>query len=169
MTKRKVGWLVMLAVGLLGIGGCVAKEPETVGLTGIAYNYSDETIAFVNIGGKNIARGLDESANGGVKGGSGMCCFDLPVGARTVEVEITFWDQTKFHTTAQIEKWWPDLAHYGVVHILPGRKVVMQVTPSYPAPRKDLLEIRQQELGLEKKLLFRSWSSGPIERIDGKQ
>jgi hypothetical protein len=168
MTKRKYRWLLVLTSCLVGVVGCVAKEPDTVSLTGIVYNYSSETIAFVKVDGKDIARGLDETPNGGVKGGSGMCCFELPVNAQVVDVEITLWNKVKFRTPASIEKWWPDLAHYGVVHILPGRKVVMQVTPSYPAPRKDLLELRQQELGLEKKVLFRAWSSGPIERVDGK-
>ena len=110
---------------------------------------------------------MGKVAPGDVSGGGVMCCFRLPENAKEAEVEIQS-SSGDYKTTAQIEKWWPDLAHYGVVHILPGRKVVMQVTPSAPRPRKDLLEKRQEELGLEKKVLFDYWSAGPIERIDGK-
>jgi hypothetical protein len=97
-----------------------------------------------------------------------MCCFSLPLGAKEIVVELEPSLSDGYKTTAQIEKWWPDLAHYGVVHILPGRKVVMQVTPSAPSPRKDLLEAQQRALGIEVKTLFRIWDAGPIERIDGK-
>ena len=98
-----------------------------------------------------------------------MCCFKLPIDSDTAELEIVIWDGTQYTTTARIEKWWPDLARYGVVHILPGRKVVMQVTPSAPRPRKDLLEARQAELGMKKQVLFDYWSAGPIERADDKE
>lgn len=160
---------ILLATALIGTTGCSAREPAAVSLTGIVYNYSDETIAFVRVNGKEVARGLDETPNGGVKGGSGMCCFILSESSQAAAIEVILWDKSKYQTTATIEKWWPDLAHYGVVHILPGRKIVMQITPSAPRPRKDLLEARQKELGLEPKITFDYWSAGPIERIDGKQ
>lgn len=167
MTKRKYRWLLVLTSCLVGVVGCVAKEPETVGLTGIVYNYSPDSLATVKVNGKTAGSVIYKAQNGDVSGGSGMCCFDLPVGAREAEIVVES-SGGVYKTTASIEKWWSDLAHYGVVHILPGRKVVMQVTPSAPRPRKDLLEARQKELGIEKKVLFDYWSAGPIERIDGK-
>ncbi|MDR1995321.1 hypothetical protein [Azonexus sp.] len=160
--------LILLTATLAGVTACSAREPATVSLTGIVYNYSQDSIASVTINGKSAGSVIVKTENGGVSGGSGVCCFDLPIGAKQVDVMIQS-SGGDYKTTATIEKWWPDLAHYGVVHILPGRKVVMQVTPSYPAPRKDLLEAQQQELGMEKKVLFDIWSSGPRERIDGKQ
>lgn len=165
--KRHI-YLLLAMAAFVSASGCEAKKPETVSLTGIVYNYSQDTIATVKINGKSAGSVIVKTENGGVSGGSGMCCFDLPIDAKQVDVMVQS-SGGDYKITAIIEKWWPDLAHYGVVHILPGRKVVMQVTPSYPAPRKDLLEARQQELGMEKKVLFRSWSAGPIERIDGKQ
>ena len=158
-----------ICTALLGLcmAGCNAKEPATVSLSGIVYNYSQEALIAVYIDGKDIGS-MDDVKPGGVTSGGTICCFKLPAKATEVEVEVKLPKGQGYKTIAQIEKWWPDLAHYGVVHILPGRKVVMQVTPSAPRPRKDLLEKRQEELGLEKKVLFDYWSAGPIERIDGK-
>lgn len=165
--KRNIH-LLLAAAAFVGLSGCEAKKPEIVSLTGIVYNYSQDTIATVKINGKSAGSVIAKTEIGGVSGGSGMCCFDLSIGAKQVDVIVQS-SGGDYKITATIEKWWPDLAHYGVVHILPGRKVVMQVTPSYPAPRKDLLEAQQQELGMERKILFKTWSAGPIERIDGKQ
>jgi len=167
MTKR-FAYLIALTVFFLG-SACTAKEPEMVSLTGIVYNYSQEGYVSVKINGKSAGATAKKVEMGDVSGGGGVCCFNLAIGAQEVEIELEPSVSDGFKTTATIEKWWPDLAHYGVVHILPGRKVVMQVTPSAPRPRKDLLEARQKELGLEKKVLFDYWSAGPIERIDGKQ
>jgi len=161
------GALFFLFVSL-GVAGCSAREPQMVnGLTGIVYNYTTDSYATVRIGGKTVGTTLQRAKAGDVTGGGGMCCFNLPLGATEVEVVLES-SGGDYKTTAQIEKWWPDLAHYGVVHILPGRKIVMQVTPSAPSPRKDLLEAQQRALGMEVKTLFTIWDGGPIERVDGK-
>lgn len=165
---KRIFYRLIVGLGVLfGIAGCDAGEPKTVGLTGIVYNYSDETLISVSINNQGIGS-MDEVVPGDVTSGGFICCFSIPLDAKEVEVAVKLPKGQSYKTTAQIEKWWPDLAHYGVVHILPGRKVVMQVTPSAPEPRKDLLEKRQEELGMEKKVLFDIWSAGPIERIDGK-
>lgn len=161
--------MLFAAAVLIGTSGCEAKKPETVSLTGVVYNYSQEGYVSIKINGKSVGTTVRKIEIGGVSGGSGMCCFELPIGAKQIEVELEPSLSDGYKTTAIIEKWWPDLAHYGVIHILPGRKIVMQVTPSAPRPRKDLLEVRQKELGLEPKITFDYWSAGPIERINGKQ
>ena len=162
--RRTIGALVLT----LGISACGAGEPKSVGLTGVAYNYSQESFAWVKVNGKTVGTALEAVVPGAVGGGS-MCCFMLPVGTKQVEVYFEPAEGDGYTLTATIEKWWPDLAHYGVVHILPGRKVVMQVTPSAPLPRKDLLEAQQRALGLPVGTLFQMWSAGPRERIDGKE
>ena len=141
---------------------------QQVSLTGIVYNYSEDALVYVRVNGQGVGRASDAKP-GGVMGGGGMCCFELPVGAKQVDVQVKPAGLDPYTTTATIEKWWPDLAHYGVVHVLPGHKVVMQVTPSAPSPRKDLLEAQQRALGLPVEVKFRMWSAGPIERIDGKE
>uniref|UniRef100_Q47E26 DUF3304 domain-containing protein n=1 Tax=Dechloromonas aromatica (strain RCB) TaxID=159087 RepID=Q47E26_DECAR len=151
----------------LCLAGCQAREPATVGLSGIVYNYSQDALIAVYIDGKDIGS-MDDVKPGEVTSGGTICCFKLPANATEVEVEVKLPKGQGYKTIAKIEKWWPDLAHYGVVHILPGRKVVMQVTPSAPSPRKDLLEAQQRALGMEVKTLFKIWDGGPIERIDGK-
>ena len=138
-------------------------------LTGMVYNYSQEGYAWVKVNGVTAGSVLKKVAPGGVSGGASICCFELPVGATQVEVQVEPSIGEGFTTTATIEKWWPDLAHYGVVHILPGRKVVMEVTPSAPLPRKDLLEAQQKAQGLPVKVNFQIWAAGPIERTDGKK
>lgn len=177
MTKAKpisaaARWLrrwVGLTVLAVSASGCMASGPKSVGLTGIVYNYSEEGYSSVRIDGQMIGSRAPKVEPGNVSGGGSTCCFDLPVGVNEIEIFLKPSLSDGFTTTARIEKWWPDLAHYAVVHILPGRKVVMQVTPSAPLPRKDLLEAQQRALGQEEKVLFRMWSAGPIERIDGKK
>lgn len=165
-ARIKVVWIT--ATLLATLSACSAVEPPQVSLTGIVYNYSEESIVDVRINGQGVGS-ADKAKPGGVMGGGGMCCFELPVGTKQIEVRLEPAIGDGFTTTATVEKWWPDLAHYGVVHVLPGRKVVMQVTPSAPSPRKDLLEAQQRALGLPVEVKFRMWSAGPIERIDGKE
>ena len=161
--------MFMALILSVGISACGAGEPQSVGLTEIAYNYSQESFAWVKVNGKTVGTALEAVVPGAVGGGGSMCCFMLPVGTKQVEVYFEPAEGDGYTLTATIEKWWPDLAHYGVVHILPGRKVVMQVTPSAPLPRKDLLEAQQRALGLPVGTLFQMWSAGPRERIDGKE
>lgn len=165
--KKNIAWLLS-SVAIAFCGACTA-QPENISLTGVVYNYSQEGYVSVKINGKRVGSSAKKVEIGEVSGGGGACCFNLPAGAKEIEIELEPSVSNGYKTIAKIEKWWPDLAHYGVVHILPGRKVVMQVIPSAPRPRKDLLEARQKELGLEQKVLFDFWSSGPVERIDGNQ
>jgi hypothetical protein len=137
-------------------------------MTGIVYNYTDKAVAAVRVNGRNVSAVMDAVKPGGVSGGAGACCTEIAEGAGEAEVEVELAD-SKYTARAKIEKWWPDLAHYAVVHVLPGKKVVMQITPSFPAPRKDLLEAQQKALGLPVQIQFQTWSAGPIERVDGKQ
>lgn len=165
---KRMFYKLIVGLGVLfGVAGCGAGEPKTVGVTGIVYNYTQDSFATVKINGKTVGTTARKVQPGDVSGGGVMCCFNLPIGATEIEVELES-SSGDYKTIAQIEKWWPDLAHYGVVHILPGRKVVMQVTPSAPSPRKDLLEAQQRALGMEVKTLFKIWDAGPIERVDGK-
>ena len=166
LERIKTAWIT--ATLLATLSACSAVEPQQVSLTGIVYNYSEESIVDVRINGQGVGRAT-KAKPGDVMGGGRTCCFDLPVGTKQVEVRLEPAIGDGFTTTATIEKWWPDLAHYGVVHVLPGRKVVMEIIPSGPLPRKDLLEAQQRALGQEVKVNFRFWSSSPIRRTDGKE
>jgi hypothetical protein len=153
----------------LCVAGCNAKEPAVVnGLTGIVYNYSQEGYVSVKINGKAVGSTASKVQPGDVSGGGGMCCFSLPLDAGEVEVELEPSLSDGYKTIAQIEKWWPDLAHYGVVHILPGRKVVMELRSVYTWPRRDLLESRLKALGINKIINYSGpMNEGPMERTDG--
>jgi len=161
---RGAGGLILV----MSLCGCESKNTEQIVVSGIPYNYTDQTIFRVRVNGQDVRLLMDAVKAGGVSGGGVVCCIQIPEGATEAEVEVDFGD-TKYTTQAKIEKWWPDLAHYAVVHVLPGGKVVMQVTPSFPSPRKDLLEAQQRAMGQPAQVNFQVWSAGPIERIDGKQ
>lgn len=152
---------------LVTLSACGVREPKKIGLSGIAYNYTDQTVVSVRVNGQEASSVMDGVHSGGVSGGAVVCCLELSNGATEAEVEVDLGLST-FTTKAKIEKWWPDLANYAVVHVLPGEKVVMQITPSSPLPRKDLLEAQQQALGQPVQVKFQMWSAGPLERIDGK-
>ena len=152
---------------LVTLSACGVREPKKIGLSGIAYNYTDQTVVSVRVNGQEASSVMDGVHSGGVSGGAVVCCLELSNGATEAEVEVDLGLST-FTTRAKIEKWWPDLANYAVVHVLPGEKVVMQITPSSPLPRKDLLEAQQQALGQPVQVKFQMWSAGPLERIDGK-
>lgn len=167
----EIGWWRKAAIlgGFLALclTACSAKEPATISLSGIVYNYSQDALVAVYIGGKDIGS-MDEVQSGDVSGGGVKCCFNLPVNAKDVEVEVRLPKGERYKTTAQIEKWWPDLAHYGVVHILPGRKVVMELRSVYTWPRRDLLESQLSALGIKKVINYSGpMNEGPMERTDG--
>jgi hypothetical protein len=153
---------------LMALAGCGEQKPRMTRLSAVLYNYAEDPVIAVVINGDNLGA-VREVMPGNVSGGGVMCCFPLAEGAEEVDVEVQLPHGQRYVTKAKIEKWWPDLANYGVVHVLPGQKVVMQVTPNDPLPRKDLLEAQQRALGLPVKVNFRMWSAGPIQRLDGKQ
>jgi len=150
----------------ISLSGCETKEAKPISMTGVVYNYTDKAVAAVRVNGLNVSAVMDAVDPGGVSGGAGACCAQINEGATEAEVEVDFGD-TKYTTQAKIEKWWPDLANYDVVHVLPGGKVVMQITPSFPSPRKDLLEAQQRAMRQPAQVKFQDWSAGPIERTDG--
>lgn len=165
LLQRTVCVSFVLAVAL---SACGEKPPRYIQVSAVVYNYSQDPVLGLRINGGYIG-GFEPVHLGSVTGGGVACCFAIQEGAKEVDLEMSNPDGSKFVVKATVEQWWPDLAHYGVIHVLPGRKVVMQVTPSDPLPRKDLLEAQQKALGLPVKVSFKMWSAGPIKRLDGKQ
>lgn len=157
--------LLLLIVAALS--GCGKREPQQISLMGIVYNYTDRAIASVRVNGQNVSAVMDGVQPGGVSGGAGTCCAEIPEGATEAAVEVDLGD-SKYVTQARIEKWWPDLAHYAVVHVLPGKKVVIEVRSVDTWPRQDLLDQQLKAAGLTKKVNFSGpMNMGPLERTDG--
>lgn len=156
----------MCLVLVMALAGCGEEKPKMTRVSAVLYNYSEDPVVAVKINGDNLGA-IREVLPGNVSGGGVMCCFPLAEGAEEVDVEVQLPDGQGYVTKAKIEKWWPDLANYGVVHVLPGQKVVMQVTQNAPLPRKDLLEAQQKALGLPVIVSFKMWSVGAIQRLDG--
>lgn len=163
--QRALGLSLVLAAALVG---CGETPPKYASVSVVVYNYSQEPVLGLRINGGYIG-GFEQVPQGSVTGGGVVCCFEIQEGAKQVDLEMSNPDGSKYTVTADVEQWWFDLANYGVIHVLPGRKVVMQVTQSAPLPRKDLLEAQQKAMGLPVKVNFKMWSAGPIQRLDGKQ
>ncbi len=161
-------YLIALLLLLLSMPGCRAREPETVALSGMVYNYSQEGYVRVKINGHLVGATAEKVDPGGVSGGGVTCWCRLPIGISQIEVELEPSTSDGYKTTATIEKWWPDLAHYGVIHILPERKVVIEVRSVHTWPRKDLMENQLKFMGTKRVHNYTGpMNEGPMERTDG--
>lgn len=142
-----------------------AQDQETVSLTAVTYNYG-EAYSMLRINGEWAGAGSDSVAPGDFTGGGRLCCIDLPVGAKTATVEVQLAAE-KYVTQAKIEQPWPSGHHYAVVHLMPGRKVVISITASSPAPRIDLLNEALKSVGIVDYTIQAPylWDSGPEQRI----
>jgi len=167
VVPKALVWVAtgMLAIAMMSLSvGCTA-EPRARALTASAYNYSDEYINFVWVNGKQAGVTLDPARPGDVTGGASMCCIQLAPEWKSVEVHVQLPDDVEYTVQAQIEQPWPEYPHYAVAHVLPGRKIVVEVMPTSPAPRKDLLDARLKELGVAKEYEFpvHMMNTGPAE------
>lgn len=159
-------WVGAMVVSI-ALNGCGLKEPKKLSMTGVVYNYTDKAVAAVRVNGRNVSAVMDGVDPGGVSGGAGACCVEINEGATEAQIEVDLGDAS-YTTQAKIEKWWPDLAHYAVVHVLPGKKVVMEVRSVETWPRQDLLEQQLKAVGVAKKVNFSGpMNTGPMERTDG--
>ncbi|WP_084658886.1 DUF3304 domain-containing protein [Chitinimonas taiwanensis] len=160
-------WLPLIAFALL-VCGCKAEPRMVGGMSGVAFNYSQESFSFVKVNGETIATGLRKAKIGDVEGGGSICCIALPLGAETAEVTLIPSKGEPFTVIASVEKWWPDLAGNAIVHVLPGRKVVIAVGSVNIFPRQDLMNSRINELGLKKEHEYTGpMNTGPLARADG--
>lgn len=166
MANLPKAWVGAMLVSI-ALTGCGLKEPKKISMTGVVYNYTDKAVAAVRVNGRNVSAVMDGVAPGGVSGGAGACCVGIEEGATEAEIEVDL-GGASYTTRAKIEKWWPDLAQYAVVHVLPGQKVVIEVRSAETWPRQDLLEQQLKEVGTAKKVNFSGpMNTGPMERTDG--
>lgn len=84
---------------------------------------------------------------GGVIGEGGICCVRLERGAQTARVKVEYGLTEVFEVDAPIEQPWPESPHYLAVHLLPGRKVVVELSTLRTLPRSDLLIARLKDVG----------------------
>lgn len=142
----------ILIRALLPITGC-GRSSETVkidGLTGVVFNYSDETIASVRVDGELAGTGLEAVKPGDVSGGGRSCCLAITPFRDTVPVVIEPAIGPAYTVQATVEQPWPKDTNTAIVHVLPGRNVVIETSLGVDiGPRKDLLERRLEALGIE--------------------
>ncbi|WP_158635264.1 hypothetical protein [Luteimonas cucumeris] len=151
---------------LPAISGC-AREPEQASLSTTIFNYSDEHLAGVWMNGKHVGFGEDAVKPGDVNGGGAMCCIKLTSGLREVDVKVKTVKDT-YTARAQIEQPWTKYATYAIVHVLPKRKIIVEIAPGMSFPRKDLLDQRLSELGIkpEAEYPLHMMNSGPSIDLD---
>lgn len=159
--------MAMLLTMLPVLAGC-AREPRQASLSAITYNYSDEDLAFVWINGKQAGVAKEAVRPGDVNGGGIMCCINIPQGARQIEVNVMNAKEETFTVMAEIEQPWTKYASYAVVHVLPKRKIVVEISPGDSYPRKDLLDKRLAEIGVEPEVNYPLYmmNSGPSVDIE---
>lgn len=139
----------------LVVAGCThessAMESRPVsGLTAITYNYSDEVIVSVRVDGELAGTGMEAAQPGGLTSSGSSCCISLDPGVSTVAVEIKPASKDAYVVQGLVEQPWPEGAKTVIVHVLPGRKVVLETTlGAHNWPRRDLLEGRLKELGMK--------------------
>jgi len=175
-NRMSIAFIILAAIAVLGgiypSLASVGKPKMVGGLSGVVFNYDQKTYVFVKLNGETIGS-VDEAQLGSFSGGgSANCCFALPEGARDVQISLFEPGMKETKIVAPVENWWPDAAHDLVVHILPQKKVVVQITNMQTRPRRDLLQARLDELGLKATIyetFMTGWVDGPEVRTDGKK
>jgi len=165
---RSIMLYCMVLISAFTLTACKPKNPEMVsGLSVEVLNYSQEAIISVKINGTAIGGSTDMAKIGGVMGGGSSCCsgeISSIKPSANVTVEAVRYANGKsgnvinetYTTQAVVELPFPppDLMDTLIVHILPGRKVVLEVAPGSEFGRQDLLEPQIKALGLKQEVPF---------------
>jgi hypothetical protein len=134
-------WLIGAAVLLLaalGLGAYTLQKNKTVALSASALNFSPDDIISVAVNGKWAGGGklypFDPAKRRGPTGGGSVCCVNLIEGGNTAEVELTFIDGSTLKVQAKVLQPWPKFINTADIYVLPGRRVVIKITPGPEAP-----------------------------------
>ena len=148
---RKLMLFCMALMSTFTLTACQAKNPEMVtGLSVEVLNYSQEPIHFVKMHGEKISGYVDAAKIGGVSGGGTSCCSGkISAVKKTADVTIET-NHGTYTAKAEVELPFPDSMDVMMVHVLPGRKVVIEVVPGPEFPRQDLMDNQIKALGLKK-------------------
>lgn len=123
------------------------------GLTGVVFNYSDEVIASVRVDGELAGTGMEAAPPGGVTGSGSACCMALDPSQTEVSVRVEPASGPVYFVRGIVEQPWPQGAGTAIVHVLPGRKVVIETTLGVDiGPRSDLMNSQLAALGIKKEV-----------------
>jgi hypothetical protein len=152
LSRRRYVYLLgaVLLLAALGLGAYTLQKNKTVGLSARAYNYSPDDIISVAVNGKWAGGGklypFDPAKRRGPTGGGSVCCVNLIEGGSTAEVELKFIDGSTLKVQAQVLQPWPKFINTANIYVLPGRRVVIEITPGPEiAPSWDELKKRMGE------------------------
>lgn len=167
---REAGWAVLrggIAIAVMILTSLVSAcshGSDLVGLSGRPYNYDDRSIAAVQVNGHRVGGGMDAAQPGYARSGGQSCCLRLPRYATHADVVIQYADGEDLELVAEVEQPWPPMTSLAIVHVLPGPKVMIEITPGQGFARRDLMLAALHELGIEPEAneegLFRE---GPFE------
>lgn len=164
-TQQRTGHTTLLKLLLLSISlvssfnltGCVAKESELVtGLSIELLNYSQDSISVVKINGVPTGAFSYPAKIGETKGGGTLCCSgEISVNKNSVDVTVeTNHGSYAIQALVELPLPPPDLRDTLIIHVLPGRKVVLEVTSFATFGRQDLLEAQIKALNLKQEVPF---------------
>ena len=139
-------FLLRISTALMVAGsapGC-AREPELVSVSATTFNYSQDSLLDIWVNGKSAGSLAKPAKLGEIKGGGVVCCISLSPAWKIVEVKIQATKGVEYTTQAKILQPWPQIASYAVVHVLPGRKVVIEISPTYVIPEPERLDELEQ-------------------------
>ncbi|MGY0611845.1 hypothetical protein [Luteimonas sp. A501] len=129
------------------------RESKMDGLTGVVFNYSNEVMASVRVDGELAGTGLEAVKPGDVTGGGSSCCMSMDPTLDTVDVEIEPATGPIYTLQGTVEQPWPKGASTVIVHVLPGRKVVIEATLGVGiGARSDLMNTQLKALGIDKEI-----------------
>lgn len=167
---RKFMLICFVMLNAFAFNVCEARNPEMVtGLSVEVLNYSQDTIASIKLNGINLGASADEAKVGGVKGSGIMCCSgEISAIKKTAEVTIETVafvngksgkvEYSTYTIQAEVELPFPEITDKLMIHVLPGRKVVIEVVSGYSFPRQDLIDSQIKALGLKREYSF----TGPV-------
>lgn len=149
-TFRELMLFCVIFISVLTQTACQAKETELVkGLAVQVFNYSQESIAFMSINGQRVGGSSKKAKVGDIEGGGSNCCpLVLLYTDSTVDVLVEA-SGGNYTTKATVEHPWPSSPNTATIHILPGRKIVIEVGFLEIAGRRDLIEAQIKALGLK--------------------
>ncbi len=132
-------WLSVAAL-LVPLSSC-GGEPQKVSISATTFNYSADYLIDVWVNGKSAASLIKPAKSGQIKGGGGfLCCVVMSPAWKTVKVDVHLSTDEEYSVDAPILQPWPEVASYLVVHVLPGRKVVVEIVPGAAIPDPSRLD-----------------------------
>jgi hypothetical protein len=115
-----------------------------VSISATTFNYSPDYLLQVVVNEKAAGSLVKPAKPGEIKGSGVFCCISISPHWKTAEVSVRAVGKDEIASTyvvqANIRQPWPEIASYAVVHVLPDRQVVIEISPTYVIPEPGRLK-----------------------------